>query len=161
MWTGTQACSGSADLPGTQGKSHWDVSFTLPYVTSLYTNTHSSVTPTSHSSVVLPGATNVPMSRLLWVQLQLIYTVATHYGALFLATLLLLNVTKYFMKANRQANNFKSVHVSLLSSSATRWWCYRKLSEESKQFFSLKIFQTSKIQKGLRCKSSWLGWGET
>lgn len=56
------------------------------------------------------------MSQLLRLQLQLIYTVATHNGALFSATPLLLNVIKQnFMKANRQANHFKSLAVSLVS----------------------------------------------
>ena len=51
------------------------------------------------------------MSWLRQLQLQLIYTVATHHRALFPATPLLLNVIKkYVMKADKL---FKSLPVSL------------------------------------------------
>jgi len=77
----------------------------------LCTNTQSCLAATSHYSVVLQETVNHPMSWLRQLQLQLIYTVATHHRALFPATPLLLNVIKkYVMKADKL---FKSLPVSL------------------------------------------------
>lgn len=42
IWTGNQANPGSVVLLSKHGNFHWDISFTLPHITSLYTNTHSS-----------------------------------------------------------------------------------------------------------------------
>lgn len=106
-----QSSSGNRGIPNETLHSHF------PQLHLLYTNT--TQFPDSNQPQVwssLWETVKAPKSWLLQLQLQVIYRVATNHGALFSATPLLQYVIKeYFMKANRQVNNSKSLSVSLVS----------------------------------------------